>query len=177
MIILKMINITITGTKEGKQIADIGNEFSKAMTRATNAGLNKIRRTLRANAPYGNYSTKNPPPPVHGIHIKDYLNETNLCVKRFKYQNRTFGGAVFFDERYVPQIKYVVKNKTWPNGIYPTKRKALWFYWQNRGYWYWGLRVRRKPLKGNDFIAKSFKTASNYMHVSFNDELWRITRF
>ena len=173
-----MIAIKMTFTQKGRDIAAFRADLGQAMENALSKGLEIVRLNLLDEAPRGQYTQKNPRPNRgHGSYtLAGYLAYGRLCTRKTRAQGLITSGEIFFNEKYVPQINFVVnpvKAHTIPHKVQP----YLKFWWVKENKWFRGFSVWHKTKPANNFIERAYWKSAPYVTLAYTEELIKVTQF
>ena len=140
----------------GKSPATLSKDIQLQLHNARNRILEDIRRELLRTAPRkskGNKWSENK--------IYNYLMNPANCIRK---QGR-YRGAVVFDARKLPHLKYVIKPVRLGGWIYPVRKKALKICYprQPAGAICGNLYRKVRGHKANNFIERAYVRAQKWV--------------
>jgi hypothetical protein len=102
-------------------------------------------------------------------HLKDYLNHRSDCQRR----TSPYSGYVFFDEKLVPHIKFVIEEVK-KHDISAKRGSVLMFWWAKESRWILTKAVKKSGGSlQNDFIGRVFEQSYSHIINTFVEKMGR----
>jgi len=151
--------------KRGNRINKVSKQLPIFTSKAVSDSMEIARKMLIAEAPYRRYGTvKSQKPRGHKMHIRDYLRNRALCSRKVR-TTETIEGAIIFNDKLVPQVRWVVKG-TEVKEKRATRSRPFSFWWTRKGVWRRTYVVYQGIKKHNNFINRAYKKSKpEIMHT------------
>lgn len=159
-------------TKKGKSPLALSKDIHKEIPMIVSDDLEYIRKGLHKEASSMNRehdTRKSHVQPRGRKHLKEYLDQRNNCKRR----TSPYSGYVFFDEKLVPHIKFVIE-KVKKHDITAKRGSLLMFWWIQEKRW-----VLTKSIENsggslpNDFIGRIFEQSYGHIINTFIEKMGR----
>lgn len=148
--------------RKGKSPLKLISDLHKEATAIVSDDLEYLRKELLKEAPAMNLKEDSRPShiqPRGRKHLKEYLKEREQC----KQMASPFSGSVFFDERVVPHIVFVIE-KVKKHDISAKIGKLLKFWGRKTKSWVLTSQVKKSGgSSANDFIGRVHE--ASYSHI------------
>lgn len=157
-------------TKKGKSPIMLSADIHKEIPMIVSDDLEYIRRELHTAAPSMNRTHDKRESHIHPRgrkHLKEYLSQRNNCKRR----TSPYSGYVFFDEKLVPHIKFVIE-KVKKHDISAKRGSLLMFWWIEESRWVLTKFVKKSGGSiANDFIGRVFEQSFGHIINTFIEKM------
>lgn len=165
------MRLKINVAKKGKSPTTLIGDIHKEITMIVADDLEYIRKELHTAAPSMDRThdkRKSHVRPKGRKHLKEYLNQRSNCKRR----TSPYSGYVFFDEKLVPHIRYVVEAIAGHRiPVHGSKILKFWSLKTNDWVFTKHVRVHRNP--SNAFIDDVFTQSYGYIINNFIEKMRR----
>ncbi len=161
-------------TKKGKSPTALSNDIHKEIPMIVSDDLEYIRKELHTEAPSMNRTHDKRESHVHPRgrkHLKDYLNQRSNCKRR----TSPYSGYVFFDEKLVPHIKFVIEAIA-PHRIPLHGSKLMKFWSLKTNDWAFVTHVKHRGSPSNNFIDDVFVQSFGHIINTFIEKMGRVLK-
>lgn len=148
-------------TKKGKSPIKLNADIHKEIAMIVTDDLEYIREELHKEAPSMDRTHDKRPSHIHPRgrkHLKQYLTQRNNCKRRAS----PYSGYIFFDEKLVPHIKFVIEAIA--SHRIPSHGSKLMKFWSLKtNNWAFAKHVDHPGNPSNNFIDDVF--VQSYGHI------------
>jgi len=159
-------------TKKGKSPISLNADIQKEISMIVSDDLEYIREELHKAAPSMDRTHDKRAShiqPRGRKHLKEYLSQRSNCKRR----TSPYSGYVFFDEKLVPHIKYVVE-KVKKHSFAAKRGSLLMFWWVQESRWVLTKFVKNSGgSPANDFIGRVFEQSYGHIVNTFIEKMRR----
>jgi len=166
------VQLKFSVVKKGKSPLALSKDIHKEIPMVVSDDLEYIREELHTEAPSMKEThdkRESHIRPRGRKHLKDYLNQRGNCKRR----TSPYSGYVFFDEKLVPHIKFVI-GEVKEHDISAKRGSLLMFWWVKESRW-----ILTKAVKNsggslpNDFIGRVFEQSYSHILNTFIEKMGR----
>lgn len=158
-------------TKKGKSPLVLSKDIHKEIPIIVSDDLEYIREALYTAAPSMNRThdeRKSHVQPRGRKHLKEYLNQRSNC----KHRISPYSGYVFFDEKLVPHIKFVIEAIA-EHRIPKQGSKLMKFWSLKTNDWAFATSVKHRGSPSNNFIDDVFVQSFGHIINTFIEKMRR----
>jgi len=165
-----LITIKAYRHRRGNRINKVSAQLPIFTSKAVNEASEIARKMLIVEAPYRQYGTvKSQKPRGHKMHIRDYLQNRALCSRKIR-TTETIEGAIIFNDKLVPQARWVTKG-TELKEKRATRGRPFSFWWARKGVWRRTYVVRQGIENPNNFISRAYRKSKLEIIYTFKKNI------